>query len=99
MMLFSPCFCSDDGSYELSSTANGTSKIRLIRNFFDKNNADWIYEQLKTEIPWQIRINKKYNTEEPRMTCWIGEHPYIYSGVEWPALAVIYFSYTINSRL
>lgn len=44
-----------------------------------------IFKRLKKEIPWQHRVNEKYNSEEPRLSCWIGEHPYTYSGVSWPA--------------
>jgi len=76
----------EDGEYVLSSTENGISKIRLIRNFIDQSNADWMFEQLRNELPWQVRVNKKYNNEEPRLSCWIGEHPYVYSGVSWPAM-------------
>ena len=65
------------------------SKIRLLRNFLEEKDADWIYEQLVNELPWEKRINKKYTNEEPRLSCWIGEHPYIYSGVEWAPLPVI----------
>lgn len=57
-----------------------------------------MFEQLKDELPWEKRINKKYNTEEPRLSCWIGEHPYIYSGVEWKAFPVINF-YLLNKLI
>lgn len=76
----------EDGEYELSSTSNGVSKIKFIQNFIDQKNSDWIFDQLVKELPWETRINKKYNTEEPRLSCWIGEHKYIYSGVEWAPL-------------
>ena len=71
----------------------------MIRKFFEEKDADWIFEQLRDELPWEKRINKKYNTEEPRLSCWIGEHPYIYSGVEWPALPFTPLTEMIRERL
>ena len=78
----------NDQTFELSVTENGVSKVKLVKNFFDEAIADEFYQRLSKELPWQVRINKKYNKEEPRLSCWLGEHPYIYSGVDWPALPV-----------
>ncbi len=76
--------------YELSKTENGVSKIRVYKSFIDKEEADGIFETLKTELLWQKRVNTKFNLEEPRLTSWQGEHRYIYLDIEWPPAAVTF---------
>jgi hypothetical protein len=79
---------SDDGTYQLSVTKNGTSRVTLIKNFFDREQADVLFERLKSELPWQSRHNSIFNAEEPRLSCWFGEHRYVYWDIEWPPMSV-----------
>ncbi|XP_048401734.1 alpha-ketoglutarate-dependent dioxygenase alkB homolog 3 isoform X3 [Stegostoma tigrinum] len=70
-----------EGFYEISSGPTGVSRLHLKPGFIDPKEADWMFEQLYAEIPWQqksnIREGRSY--QEPRLTAWYGDLPYTYS--------------------
>jgi len=73
----------DDGEYELSSTENGVSRIKLYNSFIPAEECDWMFEQLLHEIPWKqenIFINGE-SKAQPRLTAWYGDINYSYSGL------------------
>jgi len=45
-----------------------------------------VFDELLSTLPWQqetvVDGNETY--QQPRLTAWIGEHPYSYSGVTHP---------------
>ncbi len=51
--------------------------------FFSKKESDDCLEKLQTELPWKqepiILFGKKIM--QPRLTAWLGEKPYTYSGI------------------
>src|SRR6187431_2120810 len=62
------------------------AEIIYYPNFFDKQEADAIFAQLKTEIPWQqdeIRVFGKIHPQ-PRLTALFGNEgkPYSYSNIK-----------------
>ena len=62
------------------------AEIIYYPNFFDKKEADAIFAQLKTEIPWQqdeIRVFGKIHPQ-PRLTALFGNEgkPYSYSNIK-----------------
>ncbi|XP_073515551.1 alpha-ketoglutarate-dependent dioxygenase alkB homolog 3 isoform X2 [Phyllobates terribilis] len=69
------------GTYEISSSPSGVSRLRLVPLFIDPKEADWMFEQLQSEIPWNQKTNIGPDGpyQEPRLTCWYGEVPYTYS--------------------
>ncbi|XP_038664207.1 alpha-ketoglutarate-dependent dioxygenase alkB homolog 3 [Scyliorhinus canicula] len=70
-----------EGVYEIGSSSTGVSRLHLKPAFVDPKEADWMFEQLHMEIPWQqksnIREDRSY--QEPRLTAWYGDLPYTYS--------------------
>ena len=59
------------------------TKIRLLQSFIKNEEANEIFEKLKTELKWQKRFNPVFNLEEPRLTARQGEHKYTYWTIEW----------------
>ena len=57
--------------------------IQYQPTFFSKNEADEYLLALQTEIPWKqepiVLFGKKIM--QPRLTAWLGEKPYTYSGI------------------
>ncbi|KAK3701540.1 hypothetical protein QZH41_020527 [Actinostola sp. cb2023] len=69
----------DKGIYELSSG----SSVEFYPNFLDKEEREWMFEQLVAEIPWdekKIEIKGTLHVQ-PRLTAWFGDFPYSYSGL------------------
>ncbi|XP_067902556.1 alpha-ketoglutarate-dependent dioxygenase alkB homolog 3 isoform X2 [Heterodontus francisci] len=58
-----------------------TIELHLKPGFVDPKEADWMFEQLCMEIPWQQKSNVRENRsyQEPRLTAWYGDLPYTYS--------------------
>ncbi|XP_072278314.1 alpha-ketoglutarate-dependent dioxygenase alkB homolog 3 isoform X2 [Pyxicephalus adspersus] len=69
------------GTYEISTSSSGVSRLRLFPSFIEPKEADWMFEQLQREIPWRQKTNVGPDGpyQEPRLTCWYGEVPYTYS--------------------
>ncbi|ESN99185.1 hypothetical protein HELRODRAFT_185055 [Helobdella robusta] len=71
------------GDYIISDEPNGQSRIALVTNFIDSSECGWMFDQLNDELSWKQhevhRIGKTYM--QPRMTAWIGNVPYSYSGI------------------
>lgn len=62
------------------------AEIIYYRHFFDKNEADSLFDQLTTDIPWQqddIRVFGKVHLQ-PRLTALFGNEgkPYSYSNIK-----------------
>lgn len=80
------------GEYEISSEPSGVSRLRLFHNFLSTEEADWSFSRLLHELPWSQKTNysRGESYEEPRLTCWFGDHPYTYShstmaaNTQWP---------------
>lgn len=72
----------------MSKTENGVSKVKFYKHFIGEDEAEKIFETLKTELTWQTRKNEKFNQIEPRLTSWQGQYRYIYWDIEWPAAPV-----------
>ncbi|XP_078270928.1 alpha-ketoglutarate-dependent dioxygenase alkB homolog 3 isoform X2 [Rhinoraja longicauda] len=70
-----------EGLYEISSGPAGVSRLHLKPAFIDSKEADWMFEQLHREIPWQQKSNigPDGSYKEPRLTSWYGDLPYTYS--------------------
>lgn len=70
-----------EGLYEISSGPTGVSRLHLKPAFIDPKEADWMFEQLYREIPWQQKSNigPDGSYKEPRLTSWYGDLPYTYS--------------------
>ncbi|XP_062917854.1 alpha-ketoglutarate-dependent dioxygenase alkB homolog 3 isoform X2 [Mobula hypostoma] len=103
-----------EGLYEISSGPTGISRLHLKPGFIESKEADWMFEQLSREIPWQQKSNigRDGPYQEPRLTAWYGQLPYTYSGStmksnpHWhPLLAMLkdlieeLTGYTFNSLL
>lgn len=69
------------GTYEISTSASGVSRLRLFPSFIEPKEAEWMFEQLYRENPWRQKSNVGPDGpyQEPRLTCWYGEVPYTYS--------------------
>lgn len=103
------------GDYEISQGPTGVSRLRLIPGFLQQEEADWMFSKLFAELPWSQKTNYRLMGEayeEPRLTCWFGELPYMYSrstlnaNPEWhPVLATLRLAieqksgHTFNSLL
>ncbi|KAM4017611.1 alpha-ketoglutarate-dependent dioxygenase alkB homolog 3 isoform 1-T4 [Anomaloglossus baeobatrachus] len=76
-----PRIIETEGTYEISTSPCGVSRLRLFPLFIDPKEADWMFEQLESEIPWRQKTNLGPDGpyQEPRLTCWYGEVPYTYS--------------------
>jgi len=70
-----------DGEFEISESLHGLSKVRLIHNFIEPEETDWMFEQLKSEVPWQEKEIVVWGKKcmQPRLTAWFGDFPYTYS--------------------
>ncbi|KAG8438374.1 hypothetical protein GDO86_008888 [Hymenochirus boettgeri] len=69
------------GTFEISSSPAGVSRLRLFPSFIDPREANWMFDQLRREIPWSQKTNMGPDGpyQQPRLTCWYGEVPYTYS--------------------
>jgi len=86
---------STSGCYCLSKTFNGISEVELNYDFIDSEQREWMFEDLKNNIPWKqenICIMGEVKTI-PRLTAWYGDIPYTYSGL---TLAPYQFSPLLN---
>lgn len=54
-------------------------RLRHVPGFIEPDLATELYEKLRASVPWeQMRFR---GHPEPRLTCWMGDFPYRYSGV------------------
>ncbi|KAG8550506.1 hypothetical protein GDO81_024739 [Engystomops pustulosus] len=76
-----PRIIEKDGTYEISTSPSGVSRLRLFLRFVEPRESDWMFEQLHRELPWRQKTNVGPDGpyQEPRLTCWYGEVPYTYS--------------------
>ena len=85
------------GVHEISSAPNGPSRLQLWYNFLEQDDQQWMFDQLRAEIPWEERkvVIRGMSFDQPRLTSWFGSFPYTYSGLtlqpyQWsPLLEVI----------
>ncbi|XP_018410537.1 PREDICTED: alpha-ketoglutarate-dependent dioxygenase alkB homolog 3 isoform X2 [Nanorana parkeri] len=72
---------SKPGTYEISTSTSGVSRLRIFPSFIEPREVEWMFEQLHREIPWRQKSNVGPDGpyQEPRLTCWYGEVPYTYS--------------------
>lgn len=70
-----------DNEFEISDSSNGLSKIKLIRHFIGPEETEWMFEQLRSEIPWKEKEIIVWGKKclQPRLTAWFGDFPYTYS--------------------
>ncbi|XP_007885843.1 alpha-ketoglutarate-dependent dioxygenase alkB homolog 3 [Callorhinchus milii] len=70
-----------EGVYDISNRQTGVSRLCLKPGFIEPKEADWMFEQLHMEIPWEQKTNSRRDGsyQEPRLTSWYGELPYTYS--------------------
>ncbi|XP_058161479.1 alpha-ketoglutarate-dependent dioxygenase alkB homolog 3 isoform X2 [Dasypus novemcinctus] len=73
----------EEGVYEISLSPTGVSRLRLYPGFVELKEADWILDQLLQDVPWKQRtgIREDITYQQPRLTAWYGELPYIYSRI------------------
>lgn len=73
----------ESGCYCLSRSKNGVSDIELCYNFIEPEECEWIFEDLKTNIPWRQEhvVIKGEQRIQPRLTAWFGDMKYSYSGL------------------
>lgn len=57
-------------------------RITLEHNFLDEETREWMFEQLKGELNWKQM--KAGDHLQPRMTAWVADSDYSYSGVTHP---------------
>ncbi|KAM3919882.1 alpha-ketoglutarate-dependent dioxygenase alkB homolog 3 [Leptodactylus fuscus] len=76
-----PRIIEKEGCYDISTAPSGVSRLRLFPLFIDPKEADWMFEQLRSEIPWTQKTNLGPDGPytEPRLTSWYGDIPYTYS--------------------
>eukprot|EP00794_Sanderia_malayensis_P012789 gene12789-14100_t len=74
---------SSDGEYDISIGPNGVSKLQLLRDFIKPEEAEWMFEQLQAEIPWQEKEITMFGKKmmQPRLIAWFGDFPYTYSRI------------------
>ena len=75
----------ESGTYELSDSPNGVSKVTLVKNFVQPELCDEYLSRFLDEIPWKQKTGCDKVTGEDylqaRLTAWFGEHTYSYSGI------------------
>uniref|UniRef100_H2Y7U3 Fe2OG dioxygenase domain-containing protein n=1 Tax=Ciona savignyi TaxID=51511 RepID=H2Y7U3_CIOSA len=73
----------NEGEHVISETSNGSSIIKFYPNFFEKSDANWMFETLLNEVQWRQNTNLKYGPDalEPRLTAWFSDYSYSYSGI------------------
>ncbi|XP_064423171.1 alpha-ketoglutarate-dependent dioxygenase alkB homolog 3 [Latimeria chalumnae] len=78
-----PKIIEGNGTYEISTGATGVSRLQLLGNFIEPKEADWMFEQLRLEIPWkqETHVRQGVSYLEPRLTAWYGDLPYSYSRI------------------
>ena len=62
-------------------------RITLEHGFIDKNTTSWMFDQLQKELTWKQL--KAYDHLQPRLTAWIADCEYSYSGVTHQKAEVI----------
>jgi len=62
------------------------ARLCLMPGFIAADECKPVFDELLSTLPWQqetvVDGNETY--QQPRLTAWIGEHPYSYSGVTHP---------------
>jgi len=54
--------------------------------FIAANECEPIFDELMSVLPWQQEtvVDGDETYKNPRLTAWIGEHPYSYPGITHP---------------
>lgn len=71
------------GVHVISDGLSGEARIELDPTFIYVEETKWMFEDLRSEIPWQeknIKVQGQYH-RQPRLTAWFGDFPYQYSGL------------------
>jgi len=67
----------------LSRYLSFVGRLRLMAGFIAASECESVFDELVNTLPWHQETvadgNESY--QQPRMTAWIGEHPYSYSGI------------------
>lgn len=76
-------------------------EVYLYRNFFNQEESDYYFQILKQKINWQQDKIKIYGKEIllPRLTAWVGDKSYSYSGIEMKAKPWIKELLTIKEKI
>jgi len=72
----------DPGDIVLSDRDGEKSIISFQPEFISKDDADWMFETLLSELPWKVEHGKTRDGTpyaEPRMTAWFSDQPYTYA--------------------
>ena len=71
------------GVHVISDGQSGEASVELDPTFISVEETKWMFEDLKSQIPWQeknIKVQGQYHPQ-PRLTAWFGDLPYQYSGL------------------
>ncbi|KAK6172778.1 hypothetical protein SNE40_016370 [Patella caerulea] len=71
------------GVYDISEGNNGISRLRFFPDFLQREEADGYFAELYESLPWKQTTSVKNGISyiQPRLTAWIGDLPYTYSGI------------------
>lgn len=58
-------------------------RLRLILGFIAADECQSLFDELFDTLPWQQEtvVDGDETYLQPRLTAWIGEHPYSYTGI------------------
>ena len=61
-------------------------RLRLMPDFIAADECKPVFDELLNTLPWQQEtvVDGDETYQQPRLTAWIGEHPYSYSGITHP---------------
>jgi len=61
-------------------------RLRLMPEFIAADERKPVFDELLNTLPWQQEtvVDGDETFLQPRMTAWIGEHPYSYAGITHP---------------
>ena len=61
-------------------------RLRLLPGFIASDECEPILDELLNSLPWhqETVVDGDDTYQQPRLTAWLGEHPYSYSGVTHP---------------
>ena len=62
------------------------ARLRLTPQFIAVDDCESIFNDLLNTLPWKQEtvVNGDETYQQPRLTAWLGEHPYSYAGVTHP---------------
>ncbi|ESO83383.1 hypothetical protein LOTGIDRAFT_133518 [Lottia gigantea] len=75
------------GVYDISDGPSGISRLRFFPNFINQSDANKYYDMLYQGLPWKQNSYVKNGVTHlnDRLTAWVGDLPYSYSGIVHPA--------------